>query len=92
MQDTLTPLILDFLEWVAAEPRPYADVMDAWRTSCPRLTVWEDCVDRGLVTRRHDRRLGTLIEPTPDGLALLRLCGRLAPTAVCPRPLTGAAH
>ena len=42
MADTLTPLILDFLEWVAARPRPYAEVMDAWRTSCPRLTVWED--------------------------------------------------
>ncbi len=92
MQDTLTPLILDFLEWVAAEPRPYGEVMDAWRTSCPRLTVWEDCVDRGLVMRRHDRRLGTLIEPTAEGLALLRLCGRRAPTTSSSRPLTGAAH
>lgn len=79
MQESLTPLILDFLEWVAAEPRPYADVMDAWRTSCPRLTVWEDCVDRGLVTRRHDRRLGTLIEPTADGLLLLARQGRRLP-------------
>ena len=54
MTDTLAPLIADFLEWLDREPRTYADVMDAWRTSCPRLTVWEDAIDRGLVSReRH---------------------------------------
>ena len=44
-------LILDLLEWVAAGDRTYEDVMDAWRTSCPRLPVWEDATDRGLVVR-----------------------------------------
>ncbi len=39
MTNTLDPLILDLVEWVAREPRSYLDVMDAWRTSCPRLTV-----------------------------------------------------
>ncbi len=48
----IEPLILDFLEWLAPGPRPYADVMDAWRTSCPRLTVWEDSLDRGYVVRQ----------------------------------------
>jgi hypothetical protein len=38
-------LVLDLLEWIAARPRRYEDVMDAWRTSCPRLTIWEDTVD-----------------------------------------------
>jgi len=42
----LDPLVLDFVEWIAKEPRAYADVLDAWRTSCPRLTVWEDAIDR----------------------------------------------
>lgn len=42
-------LVLDLLEWLAEEPRPYETVMDAWRTSCPRLTVWEDTVDAGYV-------------------------------------------
>jgi hypothetical protein len=42
-------LIVQFLEWVAARPRCYADVMDAWRTSCPRLPVWEAAVERDLV-------------------------------------------
>ena len=42
-------LILDLLEWIAARPRRYEEVMDAWRTSCPRLTIWEDTVDAGYV-------------------------------------------
>jgi hypothetical protein len=46
-------LILDLVEWLAAAPRPYADVMDAWRTSCPRLTIWEDALDLGFVARRQ---------------------------------------
>ena len=77
----IKPLILDFLEWVAAAPRNYAEVMDAWRTSCPRLTVWEDSVDHGLVTRRADRNLGTLIELTADGFALLANENRTLPAA-----------
>src|SRR5712671_3296921 len=47
----IEPLILDLLEWLDKEPRPYLDVMEAWRTSCPHLPVWEDSVARGLVTR-----------------------------------------
>jgi hypothetical protein len=50
MSETLRPLILDLVAFVAERPRPYAEVLDAWRTSCPRLTVWEDAVDAGLVT------------------------------------------
>jgi len=44
-------LILDLLEWVARDERSYEEVMDAWRTSCPRLPIWEDANDRGLVMR-----------------------------------------
>jgi len=40
MTDPKEPLILDLVAWVADSPKPYLDVMDAWRTSCPRLTVW----------------------------------------------------
>jgi hypothetical protein len=42
-------LVLDLVAWVAARPRTYAETMDAWRTSCPRLPVWEDANDNGLV-------------------------------------------
>src|SRR3954469_944236 len=44
-------LVLDFVEWIAASPRRYGDVMEAWKTSCPRLTIWEDAIDQGLVQR-----------------------------------------
>jgi hypothetical protein len=53
MSDVPAPLTLDFLAWLAAGPRDYVDVMEAWRTSCPRLTVWEDAIDAGLVIRTH---------------------------------------
>jgi hypothetical protein len=43
-------LIIDLLEWLAKRERNYEEVMDAWRTSCPKLPVWEDANDRGLVT------------------------------------------
>ena len=43
------PLILDLLEWLANGERTFEDAMGAWRTSCPRLTVWEDANDRGLI-------------------------------------------
>ena len=42
MSEVLRPLILDLVAFVAERPRPYAEVQEAWRTSCPRLTVWED--------------------------------------------------
>ncbi len=54
-------LVLDLIEWLAPAPRPYREVMDAWRTSCPRLTIWEDACDCGFVVR--SRR--------PDGTAMV---------------------
>jgi hypothetical protein len=52
----INPLVFDLLEWLAISPRPYAEVMEVWRTSCPRLTIWEDAVDLGYVVRRHEVR------------------------------------
>ncbi len=74
-------LILDLVEWVARTPRRYDDVMDAWRTSCPRLPVWEDAVSRGLVERRRDGREAPHVLVTAAGLALLRAHGRTAQAA-----------
>jgi hypothetical protein len=45
-------LVSQFLAWVAERPRTYAEAMEAWRTSCPRLSVWEDCRDAGWVAVR----------------------------------------
>jgi hypothetical protein len=49
MTNTVENLILDLVEWVGRKERTYRETMDAWRTSCPRLPVWEDATDRGLV-------------------------------------------
>lgn len=46
-------LMVQFLEWVASRQRTYAETMDAWRTSCPRLSVWEDALMDGLVQIDH---------------------------------------
>ena len=47
-------LLRDFLAWVGARPRTYRETMDAWRTSCPRLSVWEDATADGLVAIRPE--------------------------------------
>lgn len=67
----LDPLISDLLEWVARDPRRYADVLDAWRTSCPRLTVWEDAMDRGFIARGAGEGGSQQIVVTPAGAAFL---------------------
>jgi hypothetical protein len=51
--DGVDSLVLDLLEWLGPAPRPYAEVLEAWRTSCPRLPVWETATDRGFITRRR---------------------------------------
>lgn len=53
MGDPVHSLILDLLEWIAPRPRSYAEVIDAWRTSCPRLPVWEEATDRRYVELRE---------------------------------------
>jgi hypothetical protein len=63
-------LVLDLIEFVARRPRSYAEVMDAWRTSCPHLPIWEDAVARGLVAEMHDG--GHMVRVTEAGEAFLR--------------------
>jgi hypothetical protein len=53
MQDPVEALILDLLEWIGPKGRPYREVIDAWRTSCPRLPVWEEAHDRCFI--EHSR-------------------------------------
>jgi hypothetical protein len=76
MPDQMNALVLDLVEWVAKEPRPYADVMDAWRTSCPRLTIFEDAVDRGFIESRTAPGGGVVVAVTAAGAAMLREHGR----------------
>lgn len=68
-------LILDLLQWLTTEDRTYDQVLNAWRTSCPRLPVWEDANDRELVGTEHLNGC-TFIRASPLGLALLEQSGR----------------
>jgi hypothetical protein len=71
MADTVEALILDLLEWAANGENSYEEVMDAWRTSCPRLPVWEDAHDCGLImTERVNGR--SIVRVMSAGLALLQ--------------------
>jgi len=71
MTATNDALVLDLVEWVAREPRLYSEVIETWRTSCPRLTIWEDAVDRGYVARRPTVE-GLRVTVTEGGAKFLR--------------------
>lgn len=70
----LEPLVLDLLEWIGPAARPCEDVLDAWRTSCPRLPVWEEASARGWVARDA----GATIRVTAAGAARLEAARHVA--------------
>jgi hypothetical protein len=63
-------LILDLLGWLTERERSYEEAIEAWRTSCPKLPVWEDANDLGLIVR-VEQRGRSIMRVTPSGLALL---------------------
>jgi hypothetical protein len=68
---TVKALVLDLLEWLTFRDRSYEETMGAWRTSCPRLTVWEDANDHGLVSiENRDGR--SSVRVTPAGFEFLK--------------------
>ena len=82
--ETIGFLVLDLVEWVAARPRSRAEFIEVWPSSCPRLTIWEDAEQIGLI----ERRLGGMIAVTAKGLACLSRHGRsleYVPVLTAPR-------
>ena len=82
MVAAIEPLVLDFLEWLAVRPRTYREVMDAWRTSCPRFTVWEDCVDAGYVAVIRPAGEENMVALTQRGREHLEASGRIPALSV----------
>ena len=70
MSDTVEALIVDLLEYVAGGERTYAEVIEAWHTHCPKLPVWEEATERGLVTRTRANG-HAIVEITAAGSAFL---------------------
>jgi hypothetical protein len=77
--DVVAALVLDLLEWIGPAARPYDEVMEAWRTSCPRLPVWETANELGLVERRSEAGGGRFISVSAAGAAHLRAHRTFAP-------------
>lgn len=69
MPDQASLIMIQFLAWLADRPRNYAQTMDAWRSSCPRLSVWEDAIIEGLI--RIDNNANRSVRLTPRGSAVL---------------------
>jgi hypothetical protein len=69
--DPVDALIIDLLEWIGPQSRPYAEVIEAWRTSCPRLPVWEEANARGYIVHEHLEGSPARISVSPAGRAVL---------------------
>jgi hypothetical protein len=72
MTNAVDALILDLLEWIGPEARPYSEVIEAWRTSCPRLPVWEEANERGFLEQRNETGRGTYVSVSARGREHLR--------------------
>ena len=70
MSETVDALLCDMLAWLARQPRLYGEVMEAWRTSCPRLPVWEDATEQGFVEQVRTSG-GAMVRITPAGRSFL---------------------
>ena len=69
MTDPTSALTQQLLEWISEKPRTYAEVLDAWRTTCPRLSIWEDaCIDDLI---KYDPEGDRIVSVSPKGHALL---------------------
>lgn len=72
MTDPVEALVFELLDWIGPRPRPYAEVIDAWRTSCPRLPVWEEANARGYINHERSTLGGTMVSVSTVGLAALQ--------------------
>jgi len=73
MESMPSALTLQMLAWIAERPRSYGETMEAWRTSCPRLSIWEDALLDALVIVRPNGggQSAASVELTERGKALL---------------------
>lgn len=69
MTEPTRALTLQLLEWISDHPRTYAEVLDAWRTTCPQLSIWEDaCID-GLIDCEPSSQI---VSVSPKGKEILQ--------------------
>lgn len=66
MENLADPLTLELLEWISRHSATYAELMEVWRSNCPRHSTWEDAVIAGFVAVVNDK-----ITLTPRGRQML---------------------
>lgn len=71
MSQAIEPLILDLLEWIGPRSRPYVEVIEAWRTSCPRLPIWEEANERGYIEQHYEPGRGAYVSVSALGATYL---------------------
>jgi hypothetical protein len=72
MSEPVSLLMLEFLRWVSARDRTYAEAMEAWRSTCPRHTVWEDALISGyIVVEKTGALRDWPVTLLPQGRAIL---------------------
>ncbi len=72
MQTAALALTQQFLAWVDEAERTYADA-EAWRRSCPHLSIWEDAISDGLIQFENGSGLRqSRLALTARGRALLK--------------------
>jgi hypothetical protein len=72
LSDPVSLLTLQFLEWVARRQRTYDEAMEAWRSTCPRHTVWEEALMAGLIQiEATETPRQSVVTLTPGGRAVL---------------------
>jgi hypothetical protein len=81
MFDAVESLVLDLLEWVADGERSHDEVMDAWRTACPRFPVWEEANNRKLIARLYVNGR-TIVKGHADRHGSSRSKGRRSPPEI----------
>jgi len=70
-------LTFDLLSWIDCRTRSYAETIEAWKTSCPQLSVWDDAVIDGLVRVDRRSRQGATVVLTTRGREALATSGPL---------------
>jgi D-3-phosphoglycerate dehydrogenase len=83
-KSTVDALVIDLLEWLSKGPQTYDDVLEGWRTSCPRLPVWEEANDRGFINQGFTAGRGRLVSLSPEGVTYLQHSQSRATTNLLP--------
>jgi hypothetical protein len=57
MPESVRQSTIELLTWLSTRPRTYGQAMETWRSTCPRLSIWEDAIRDGLVQIEASNRL-----------------------------------